>query len=140
MECKEKLLARDDPQVRLHAVLKTDAGLGIPVGGDLRNSLHGGKPIHDRGGLGGSNQEVKVPHRLHAPAQAAGGLHPLNLRQGFKAGQDAVRHPSRLPPEVAGGIGLAILDPRKDFLLGLLAKALELSHLSLVAGLGKGID
>ena len=110
------------------------------MGGNLGNSLHGGKPLHDRGRLGGCDQEIEVAHRLHAPAQAAGGLHALDLGEALEAGQDAVRNLSGLPPEVAGGIGLAILDPGKDFLLGLLAKALELGHLSFVTGLGKRLD
>ena len=140
MEGKEKLLARDYPQIRLHTAFEPNARLGVPMSGDLGDSFHGSEPIHDWARLRGSHQEVEIPHSLHASTEASGSLDPLNLGQIFEPGKNPVGHFTGFPPKVSGGVSLTVLDPGKNLFLGLFAKALQLSDFSIEANPVQGFD
>ena len=106
----------------------------------LCDSLHGCKPVHDRGGIGGCHQKIKIPHRFHPPTKTTGRFHSLDFGQSFQSGQNLFHHGTGIPPEMTGGISFAVFNSGKYLLLRLFPKPLEFRNLSFLTGNGQGFN
>ena len=127
---EHELLGRHEPQVGLQAGFEPYAGLEVTAGGDFLDVRLADKPVDDRRRFGGCDQKVQIAHGLHAPPQTAAGFDLLHTGKTSQSLENGCPGFLRLHPKVALAVGFAVADAGQDFLLRLLPKAIERSHLA----------